>query len=203
MPVKPVLTNERVADMISRAQSWYHWKDGFFRFVNGSGLYETVSAESLAQLHPVLPLVLEKAISLSGHSDGLGRFISGINIRNTARLLLGDVITLDARSESLIFADFSSFEVIDEPFKTARGSGEQFIIKNLALEGEPLPFVIYTAKSHFALEKTKLDAQYPGWDTRYLVSQNLGLEMTELGRYLFPAQTADIQPSPLPNIEFD
>lgn len=168
--------------LLEFAERWFYEGDDKFtaRFMEFDGWRKhEVSSEELAEVHPMLPAVVVASI-WSNNSDPYHRFVSGTTMGHTLLILRHGVVSFtDMQGKFEHMAPVVDLLIPKVEAGYAYLSGPTHQLDYLDVPGERVPYIVSTKQTIAQVSRTELDARYPHWEQRFLVGQELGLELPE------------------------
>lgn len=190
--------------LITMAEGWSLGKFGLLRadcFVH-SGEYYDLPPERFAELHPEMPatmIALTSWMRAAAHMDA-----AKYQVKETLAYLHDGVINVVVG-----FGDVRTFLSIDKiaiypayPNQVSL-AGLRVALNEFEVGGIVRKFVAETHRNTVMPSRSSLEEQYPGWETRLLTCEALGLEGVELGRAVFTELPYVHAALPLSDVHFD
>lgn len=169
--------------------AWASLDDDRFKasFVEGYATDFVVPASYLADAHPDFPIALREAILNKQKQNETTGVISGRMAMQTFRVLTNDVFRFEDGSYQHIYTAIRKLAV-DGSLVNVHGT--KLAIDTFTHSGKVIQFVVSSAPRTTALLKSRVDAAYPGWQERFKIGTELGVDFEALMKHVFSVQTA-------------
>ena len=149
----------------------------------------TMSLHELAPVHPNLPKTIYALIShmnrTAGHCGADKHQVSA----TIAMLRHGLISAMNVRGEQSHYLLVQNIiEQVNNPDEVLL-IGMQAKVGSERVDNEIVPFVLSTSWGNTMHTKADLNDAYPGWETRWKVGIELGLNLEELNEHMFKQPT--------------
>lgn len=174
--------------LLEFGERWFYEGDDQFtaRFMEFDGWRKhEVTSEELADVHPMLPAVMVASILTNDRGD-FHRFVSGTMMDYTLTILHHGVVSFtDMQGRVEHMAPVGDLLIPKDNADYVYLSGPTHQLGYLDVPGEKIPYIMSSKQTIAQVSCAELDNRYPNWEQRFLVSQELGLELPEVLRITF------------------
>lgn len=174
-----------VAHLLTMSGRWRREDENHYRFITSShgDHFYLLSRQYLHDFDSTLPLVLDAHFI---------RFKTVYQHQlDETRALLADG-SIDCRDEDGVLHRFLAIDTLEESTHAPtmiRMLGFAITTEPVTLGNVVFELVTSSVMRDIGAPKSDLDNRYPGWQQRWAIGQDLGVEHAELMRHVFPAHS--------------
>lgn len=163
----------------------------------------SVPTSELAQLHPLLPNLLRKVLA-DARRERMPEKILGEHMQPTLDILTGNFVEfIDTSGYERIVSCLSNLVLVFRTDNRVLMTGGTHTVASVEVDGQELRFVVATRRVDTVVMKDELEARYPGWEKRWHVATELGVDLKDMLPHLFPSQTRPVKSSDLHGVNFE
>lgn len=175
--------------LVTSTGSWAIHDDKHFEasFIQDWGADVIVSDTYLQQAHPMFPEVLRAVIALQDEYR-MDVPIAGSLAAASLKLLRGELICfIDVEGQNSYFSRVTSLFIDDDIVGVV---GSNYIVESVEINGGAQEIVSFQQFGTVNVPRTLLDARFPGWEQRYGIGVELGVELEDLMPTVFEKSNA-------------
>lgn len=157
-----------------------------------------VYEEDMAQLHPQFPDAVRCLVSWG--TDGIkGRLVAA-----TLDYYRDNIIKIKSKQgHEYIFREISEMYEIEPQHPLIRIQGQTLRMETAGAAFNHVLCVGQTPSTSIAFSRESLQKQYPGWEQRWSVAKELGLERDALSKYVFSNTTPTLACDVMSQVGFE
>lgn len=192
------MKTSKLDDILARTSRWYIGDENTFIAVDDDAYVDRpVKVRNVAERHQQLPLAIKALIDWSyqkqikagqhkifGNDDLM--YAAGFLVKATAELLDSGGFKFEVSKEKThILTAIDAVLFTSDTDDYFLFNGVSVDIQYTTFNDQQIPFVTDDLGVQLAIERDSLEKQYPGWLHRYKMGNDLGIEHSELMRYVF------------------
>lgn len=200
----PTASHIPIEKLVTMAEGWSLGKFGLLRAncFSHNGEYYDLPPERFAELHPDMPVTMIALASWMRQAAQMDA--AKYQVKSTLDYLTNGIIeVVDGFDDVRTYLTIDKIAIYPAYPDQVFLSGQRAMLNEFEVNGIISKFVSETHVASAMPARAALEKQYPGWETRWLAGQALGLDNTELGRAVFTKLPYASMTVPLVNIEFD
>lgn len=174
-------TRPPLNELLTLVDMWFEHEDdtvGARAKLGKTGVeYFAVPKEELAQLHPLLPRVMQESMKKHNFSDS--NALNGASVRSILALLQCNTLFCGGQSSSpSIYVEVYGVDTQQKEYLWLRGR-HVLLLSQDGLTGPLLPIVTATQSVNEAVRRSVLDEHYPGWAERLELARSLDVPVED------------------------
>lgn len=197
-------------DLMTLHVSWMFDDPGVYRAVlrsandpDGPELGQDVPVAQLSSLHPLLPGTLDAMLTYQRENYSTPS-VSGLRIAQTLALLNNEYVNftdVDGWGRKLV--KLRSIERYQDSVDMVLLHGSDITTLPATVEQQAIEFALTSHTTHRVVKIEELNRQYPGWEERWRIGQDIGLEAQELIPHVFYNTPLVPAPFTMPELNFE
>lgn len=202
------IDHAKLAYLIHNAEYWNVAKDGSFfaTQTHGGAYYEDipVPVELVASLHPLFPVALRAVVKhfTSQAPDSHGAY--GNAVADTLQCLTTGLVSFkDWNDEVRDMLSIDKLSYMQSTKRCVSITGMSVEVMYVDHNGLRIPYVLDANTRRFTANTVHLEQAYPGWEERWKIGKDLGVDNAELMKHVFSKKLEQEPSLTMTGISFD
>lgn len=192
--------------LLSIAERWIRADNGVF----GAGIVKNSISEvwavepyELACFHPLFAQSLEEMLLWKQKNHQRSHATRSEVIATLSVLRNGVFDFKDIQNDTVLFTNLNTLHIPSDKEKHIWVDGDLVLLKKAGLNNTGVPFVTACQTAGLTVSRADLDLRYPGWEERWRIGKELGVDTKVLLKEVFNQTAASLSPESLTGLTFD